>query len=83
MPQMTDELWRSLSGYLDVALDLTEAEREPWLSGIAASDPEMAALIAQVLGLRERQEFAEFLHGDFAVAKSAIAGASKRPANSG
>ena len=65
-----------MSGHLDVALDLTEAEREAWLSGIAASDPEMAALIAQVLGLRDRQEFADFLHGDFAVAKSAIASAS-------
>jgi serine/threonine-protein kinase len=76
MPQMTDEHWRSLSGHLDVALGLTEADRERWLSGIAASDPEMAALIAQILGVRERQEFAEFLHGDLDIAKSAIATAS-------
>jgi serine/threonine-protein kinase len=61
---------------LDIALDLTDAERKPWLSEIAATDPEMAALIAQALGVRERQEFAQFLHGDLDAAKSAVAGAS-------
>ena len=76
MSQLTIEDWESLSKHLDIALDLTDAEREPWLSGIAVSNPEMATLIARILGVRERQEFAEFLHSDLAVAKSVTAGVS-------
>jgi serine/threonine protein kinase len=73
---MTDERWKTLSEHLDQALDLTDAERDAWLSRIEAQDPEMAALIARALTVRERQEFGVFLQGDLAVAARAKEGAS-------
>jgi serine/threonine protein kinase len=76
MPEMTDERWRSFSEHLGDALELTDAERGPWLSEIEALDPEMAALIARALGAREQKEFAPFLQNDLAVATAAMASAS-------
>lgn len=76
MPQLTDEQWRSLSEYLDVALELTETERERWLAELQVLNPEMAAHVARALSVREQQAFAQFLHEDMAVRAEALASAS-------
>jgi eukaryotic-like serine/threonine-protein kinase len=76
VPLLTDEHWQSLNKYLDIALELPDAERDSWLSDLEAQDPEMAALVARVLEMRRRQDFAEFLQSDLGVGASAVATAS-------
>jgi len=76
MSKITKERWRTLSEHLDIALDLTDAERDPWLSGIEIHDPEMAALILSILAERERPDFAAFLQADLPLITAALAGVS-------
>jgi serine/threonine protein kinase len=76
MLEMTNERWRSFSEHLDQALEFSDAERGPWLSAIEADDPEMAALLARALAVRERKDYAAFLQGDLGVATAGLASAS-------
>ena len=63
MDDRPEEPWDSLSEQLDRALDLTEAERESWLSELRARDPTLAARLAELLAVRKREGFEEFLSG--------------------
>jgi eukaryotic-like serine/threonine-protein kinase len=76
MFEMTDERWRSFSEHLDAALELTDSECGAWLAEMETRDPDMAALIARALSVRERKDHAAFLQGDLGFATTAMATAS-------
>ncbi len=62
MPDVNEARWRQLSGLLDQALGLTDpAERAQWLEALEQQDPDMAAQVARMLAVRERQGYSEFL----------------------
>jgi serine/threonine-protein kinase len=63
MKPFTPEQWRSISAYLDQALELEEPERAQWLAALAQNDPAMAALLSRVLAEREQEGFSHFLAG--------------------
>lgn len=52
-----------LGELLDQAMDLPPAELAPWLAELAASEPELAARLREVLATRDSPEFAEFMSG--------------------
>ncbi len=64
MEHSPEEAWSSISEHLDRALDLTGAERESWLAELRAREPQIAARLEQLLALREREGFADFLGAD-------------------
>lgn len=45
------ELWTEISSYLDQALELEPSEREPWLAALAASRPQLAAELRELLAV--------------------------------
>ena len=55
--------WQELSRLLDIVLDLTEAQRAPWLENLRANDAQMAALVEQALKIRGSEGFEAFLEG--------------------
>ena len=63
MPAVFDQRWQCLNEHLDHALDLAEPERIQWLAAVAQADPEMAALVKNLLAARDREGFADFLAG--------------------
>jgi len=63
MPVDSHERWQVLSEHLDHALELAEPERAQWLAALEQQDPEMAALVARMLAVRERAGYSEFLAG--------------------
>jgi serine/threonine protein kinase/Tfp pilus assembly protein PilF len=63
MSTLTGERWRLLSPYLDEALDLTDAEREPWLTRLRGENPDVAADLARLLDEREALDRSGFLQG--------------------
>jgi serine/threonine-protein kinase len=54
-------LWRELSGHLDRALDLESDERERWLTGLAATQPPIAAALRNLLAERDALNASGFL----------------------
>lgn len=63
---MTDsmrERWQEISEQLDVAFELTEAQRGPWLEALRAKNPELAQLVSEALKIRGSQTFEGFLQG--------------------
>jgi len=63
MADLSADEWRSLSEYLDQALDLDEPARAAWLANLRGSDPAMAELVANALAAREQTGFSGFLAG--------------------
>jgi eukaryotic-like serine/threonine-protein kinase len=59
MKLQADE-WARVLRYLDTALDLAEAERQPWLEGLELP-PRLKDALAQLLGERRALETADFL----------------------
>jgi len=55
--------WDSISEHLDRALDLSDRERDSWLAELREREPEVAAQLEQLLAVREREGFAQFLSG--------------------
>jgi tetratricopeptide (TPR) repeat protein len=55
------EQWLSYSEHLSQALELTEADRVPWLAALAARDPELGRVVSELLAQQNRAGFAEFL----------------------
>lgn len=53
--------WSDLNPYFNRALELDSAERAEWLAGLAEREPGMARRIGELLALRERPDFAQFL----------------------
>jgi eukaryotic-like serine/threonine-protein kinase len=63
MGLMSDLAWRTLSDYLDQALELADAQRALWLSDLREREPELAAQLAELLKAREQEGYSEFLSG--------------------
>jgi eukaryotic-like serine/threonine-protein kinase len=63
MPAVFNERWQELSEHLDRVLELTEPQRAEWLAALSQTDPEMAGLVANLLGADKCDEFAGFLEG--------------------
>ncbi len=63
MADISADEWRSLSDYLDQALDLDGPARAAWLANLRGSDPAMAELVANALAASEQAGFSEFLAG--------------------
>jgi serine/threonine protein kinase len=61
MGTVPPEQWRPFSDYLDQALELSEADRTPWLAALAQSSPQLAAAVADALSQRDRTGYSEFL----------------------
>ncbi|HWZ82723.1 MAG TPA: serine/threonine-protein kinase [Terriglobales bacterium] len=49
MSTLTPEQWRTLTPYLNQALDMAETERAGWLSSLRAQDPDLAAHLESLL----------------------------------
>ncbi|HKE93517.1 MAG TPA: protein kinase, partial [Povalibacter sp.] len=60
---MDTSLWQRLDGYLDHALELEPAEREPWLASLATTEPELATHLGDLLAERDALNAAGFLEG--------------------
>jgi len=63
MSTLTGERWRALSPYLDEALDLTAAERAPWLAKVGGEHPELAADLESLLAEHDAIDHERFLEG--------------------
>jgi serine/threonine protein kinase len=63
MKPVTSDQWRSISAYLDRALELEEPERAEWLAALAQTDPAVAEVLSDVLANREHEGFSRFLAG--------------------
>ena len=74
MPAVFDERWQALSEHLDRVLELTEPQRAEWLAALSQTDPEMAGLVANLLGAQKRDEFADFLEGASPIPVEEVAG---------
>jgi serine/threonine protein kinase len=61
LKRITREQWRSISAYLDQALELEEPERAQWLGALGQNDPAAAELLSIVLADREQEGFSQFM----------------------
>jgi serine/threonine-protein kinase len=76
MSAVFNERWQALSEHLDRAFELTDPQRAEWLATLSQTDPEMAGLVANLLGARQREEFADFLQGASPIPVAESAGAT-------
>jgi serine/threonine protein kinase len=63
MVGMTEERWRTLSDWLDQALEKPILERTDWLEALKTHDPNIAAELAKLLAVRDTEGFGQFLEG--------------------
>jgi eukaryotic-like serine/threonine-protein kinase len=63
MQPLDPDLWRTLSPYLDEALDLAPEQRERWLASLQEKDPGTAAHLRVLLAERQAIEDSGFLDG--------------------
>jgi len=63
MESMTEERWRTLSDWLDQALEKPEPERSDWLAALKVTDPGLAGELHELLAARDSQGFGDFLAG--------------------
>jgi non-specific serine/threonine protein kinase/serine/threonine-protein kinase len=61
LTSLDPSLWRELSGHLDRALELEPDEREHWLTGLAATQPPIAAALRNLLAERDALNASGFL----------------------
>ncbi len=61
LTSLDPSLWRELSGHLDRALELESDERERWLTGLAATQPPIAAALRNLLAERDALNASGFL----------------------
>jgi eukaryotic-like serine/threonine-protein kinase len=61
LTSLDPSLWRELSGHLDRALELESDERERWLTGLAATQPAIAAALRNLLAERDALNASGFL----------------------
>jgi len=60
---LSAERWRTLSPYLDEALDVDIGQRASWLAGIRSRDPQLAADLAMLLAEQQAIDDTGFLEG--------------------
>ena len=54
-------LWSRVSAYLDEALELDPAQREPWLATLEASEPAVAGELRELLALHAANRLSGFM----------------------
>ena len=59
--KLDSSLWRQLSPYLDRALELDPAAREPWLADLDSVQPEIARELRKLLALQAAIRTSGFL----------------------
>lgn len=74
MRTLTPEQWRSLSPYLDQALDLSPQEREPWLRALQEKDAELASTLQTLLIEQQQLQEDAFLENSLPRYTAALAG---------
>ncbi len=79
MATLSPQRWREISPYLDQALSLSEEERGPWLEALQAGNPEIAALLQQLLDSHRSASRAGFLEHSPFPAEPSAAGQSIGP----
>ncbi|HXW73753.1 MAG TPA: protein kinase [Steroidobacteraceae bacterium] len=75
MAQWSSEHWAQVSPYLDEALALDPAQREPWLAALGAAQPEIAAQLRGLLAMHAANTAAGFLERSPLGAEESLAGA--------
>jgi eukaryotic-like serine/threonine-protein kinase len=63
MQPLDPDLWRTLSPYLDEALDMAPEQRELWLASLQQKDPGIATHLKRLLAERQAIEDSGFLNG--------------------
>ena len=63
MPAPDPQEWSALSALLDEALDLSDAERAPWLARLHSEQPALAPRVAELLRAREAMSQEGFMQG--------------------
>src|SRR5262249_11771493 len=63
MQPLDPDLWRTLSPYLDEALDMAPEQRERWLASLQEKDPGIAGHLQMLLAERQAIEDSGFLDG--------------------
>jgi serine/threonine-protein kinase len=75
---ITAQQWRQLSELLDVALDMSEAERTTWLEGMLRNEP-VATLLRELLAQRAQFETGDFLSTPPNIAAAFLADVARSP----
>jgi eukaryotic-like serine/threonine-protein kinase len=63
MPPLSADRWRTLSPFLDEALEIANGERAAWLASIRARDPVLAADLQLLLAEHDALDASHFLEG--------------------
>ena len=63
MPPLSADRWRTLSPFLDEALEIANGERAAWLTSIRARDPVLAADLQLLLAEHDALDESRFLEG--------------------
>ena len=63
MPPLSADRWRTLSPFLDEALEIANGERAAWLASIRARDPVLAADLQLLLAEHDALDESRFLEG--------------------
>jgi serine/threonine-protein kinase len=63
MPPLSADRWRTLSPFLDEALEIANGERAAWLASIRARDPVLAADLQLLLAEHDALDESHFLEG--------------------
>ncbi len=63
MSSLSPERWREVSPYLDQVLDLAETDRPAWLQSLRARQPELAAVLQELLNEHSAANRQHFLEG--------------------
>ena len=61
MPHLDPENWQLISSQLDRALELSDAEREPWLNALERAEPQVARRLRELLAARANLASEDFL----------------------
>lgn len=61
VPQLSADRWRTLSPYLDQALDLIGEQRDGWLASLATRDAALAADLQSLLAEYQDLQASRFL----------------------
>jgi serine/threonine protein kinase/tetratricopeptide (TPR) repeat protein len=75
---LNKDTWKLVSPYLDQALELEPAEREPWLAQLSADHPEIALQVRALLASGDRLAQQGFLENPFFAAEPASSWTGKQ-----
>ena len=77
MPPLSADRWRTLSPFLDEALEIANGERAAWLASIRARDPVLAADLQLLLAEHDALDESRFLEGAVRWRRATAAGVAR------